>query len=113
VVISYHSLEDRIVKQFMQQEARGCICPPRTPVCICGHTPRIKLLNRKVITPTEIELKNNPRSRSARLRAAECIISQSDSYSTTKDHKFITIAKSNSWLRPVILQKSKVFILAA
>jgi 16S rRNA (cytosine1402-N4)-methyltransferase len=113
VVISYHSLEDRIVKQFMQQEARGCICPPRTPVCICGHTPRLKLLNRKVITPTETELKNNPRSRSAKLRAVECIISQSDSYSTTKDHKFITIAKSNSWLRPVILQKSKVFILAA
>jgi 16S rRNA (cytosine1402-N4)-methyltransferase len=113
VVISYHSLEDRIVKQFMQQEARGCICPPRTPVCVCGHTPRLKLLNRKVITPTEVEMKNNPRSRSARLRAAECIISQSDSYSTTRNHKFITIAKSNNWLRPASIRKSRVIILAA
>ena len=52
VVISYHSLEDRIVKQFMHQEARECICPPHTPVCICGHTPRLKLLNRKVINAT-------------------------------------------------------------
>ena len=113
VVISYHSLEDRIVKQYMHQEARGCICPPQTPVCICGHTPRLKLLNRKVIVPTETEIKNNPRSRSAKLRAAECIVSHSDSYAVTNDHNFITIAKSTAWLRPVILQKSKIILLAA
>jgi 16S rRNA (cytosine1402-N4)-methyltransferase len=112
VVISYHSLEDRIVKQFMHLEARGCICPPETPVCVCGHTPRLKLLNRKVIVPTETEIKNNPRSRSARLRAAECITPRSDGYAATKYHNFVTIAKSTGWLRPVLLQKSKVILLA-
>jgi 16S rRNA (cytosine1402-N4)-methyltransferase len=112
VVISYHSLEDRIVKQYMQREARGCICPPETPVCICGHTPRLRLLNRKVIVATETEIKNNPRSRSAKLRAAECITSHSDSYATTNNHNFITIAKSTGWLRPVLLQKSRIVLLA-
>ncbi len=113
VVISYHSLEDRIVKQFMQLEAKGCICPPETPVCICGHTPRLRLLNRKVIIPTETEIKNNPRSRSAKLRAAERITSHSDSYVATDDHDFITIAKSRVWRRPALLQKSRMVILAA
>jgi 16S rRNA (cytosine1402-N4)-methyltransferase len=112
VVISYHSLEDRIVKQYMQREARGCICPPETPVCICGHTPRLRLLNRKVIVATETEIKNNPRSRSAKLRAAESINSHSDSYATTNNHNFITIAKSTGWLRPVLLQKSRIVLLA-
>ncbi len=112
VVISYHSLEDRIVKQFMHQEARGCICPPETPVCVCGHTPRLKLINRKVIFPTETEIKNNPRSRSARLRAAECITSHSDGYAVTKDHNFVTIAKSTGWIRPDLLQKSRIVLLA-
>jgi 16S rRNA (cytosine1402-N4)-methyltransferase len=113
VVISYHSLEDRIVKQFMQQEARGCICPPETPVCICGHTPRLRLLNRKVITPTEMEIKNNPRSRSAKLRAAARITSRSDSYAATADHDFITIAKSRVWRKPTLIQKTRTFLLAA
>ena len=113
VVISYHSLEDRIVKQFLHQEARECICPPHTPVCICGHTPRLKLLNRKVIIATETEIKNNPRSRSAKLRAVECIVSHSDNYAITSGHHFVTIAKSTAWLRPVILQKSKIILLAA
>jgi 16S rRNA (cytosine1402-N4)-methyltransferase len=74
VVISYHSLEDRIVKQFMQRESRACICPPGTPVCVCGHAASLKLVNKKVITPTLEEVERNPRSRSARLRAAERII---------------------------------------
>ena len=60
VVISYHSLEDRIVKQFMQREARGCICPPGTPTCVCGHTPSLRLINKKVITPTETEIEAKP-----------------------------------------------------
>jgi 16S rRNA (cytosine1402-N4)-methyltransferase len=113
VVISYHSLEDRIVKQFMQQEARGCICPPEAPVCVCGHTPRLRLLNRKVITPTEIEIKNNPRSRSAKLRAAERITPQNDGYTATDDHDFITIAKSKGWQRPALLQRTRMVLLAA
>lgn len=71
VVISYHSLEDRIVKRFFYQESRGCLCPPGTPICICGHIPALKIVNKKIITPSPAEMKSNPRSRSARLRAAE------------------------------------------
>ncbi len=72
-VISYHSLEDRIVKHFMREESRGCLCPPEVPVCGCGHTPTLRLVNRKPISPSEAEIAENPRSRSARLRAAERI----------------------------------------
>jgi 16S rRNA (cytosine1402-N4)-methyltransferase len=71
VVISYHSLEDRLVKEFMQRESRGCLCPPNLPVCVCGHTPMLKLVNQKVIRPSATEREANPRSRSAKLRAAE------------------------------------------
>lgn len=71
VVISFHSLEDRIVKQFLQRESRDCICPPETPVCVCGHKASVRVLTRRPITPSEEEIGANPRSRSARLRAAE------------------------------------------
>lgn len=71
VVISFHSLEDRIVKQFLQRESRDCICPPETPVCICGHKASMSILTRRPVTPSEAEIQANPRSRSARLRAAE------------------------------------------
>jgi 16S rRNA (cytosine1402-N4)-methyltransferase len=71
VVISYHSLEDRIVKEFMRREASNCICPPGTIVCRCGHVPTLKLISRKVIKPSPLELESNPRSRSAKLRIAE------------------------------------------
>ena len=71
VVLSYHSLEDRIVKRFFAAERRGCVCPPELPVCVCGRNPRLRLLTRKSITPTPEEVASNPRSRSARLRAAE------------------------------------------
>ena len=70
VVLSYHSLEDRIVKRFMEAERKGCICPPAVPICVCGRLPRLRLLG-KSITPSEAELRLNPRARSARLRAAE------------------------------------------
>lgn len=73
VVISYHSLEDRIVKQFMKQETRDCICPPEIPVCHCGHVATLKLISKKVITPSHLEIASNPRSRSAKLRVAERI----------------------------------------
>jgi len=72
-VISFHSLEDRIVKQFFQEEARGCICPPRTPVCVCGRTPRLRLVTRRPIRAGLEEVARNPRSRSATLRVAERI----------------------------------------
>jgi 16S rRNA (cytosine1402-N4)-methyltransferase len=71
VVLSYHSLEDRIVKQFMLTESKGCICPPSIPVCQCGHMASLKIITRKVITPSLDEIKSNPRSRSAKLRVAE------------------------------------------
>jgi 16S rRNA (cytosine1402-N4)-methyltransferase len=71
VVLSYHSLEDRIVKRFMQAERRGCTCPPIAPVCVCGRAPRLRLVTPKGLTPGPAELAVNPRARSARLRAAE------------------------------------------
>ena len=70
-VISYHSLEDRVVKQTMAREARGCICPPRAPVCTCGHLPSLKLVVKKAVTASPGEVAENPRSRSARMRVAE------------------------------------------
>jgi 16S rRNA (cytosine1402-N4)-methyltransferase len=71
VVISFHSLEDRIVKRFFQRESRDCICPPQQPTCICGHHATLKLVTKRSVTPTAAEIAANPRSRSARLRAAE------------------------------------------
>ena len=71
VVLSYHSLEDRIVKRFFAAERRGCVCPPETPVCVCGHSPRLRLVTRPSMTPTDAEIDANPRARSARLRAVE------------------------------------------
>jgi 16S rRNA (cytosine1402-N4)-methyltransferase len=70
-VISYHSLEDRITKQFMRRAASSCLCPPGTIMCRCGHVPSLKLISRKVIRPTSLEIESNPRSRSAKLRIAE------------------------------------------
>ena len=71
VVLSYHSLEDRIVKRFIAAERRGCVCPPELPVCVCGRNPRLRLVTRPSITPSAAEIAANPRARSARLRAAE------------------------------------------
>ena len=70
-VISFHSLEDRIVKQFMRRESRDCICPPEQPVCICGHKASIKEITRRPIVASEEEIAANPRARSAKLRVAE------------------------------------------
>ena len=73
VVISYHSLEDRTVKVFFNREAATCVCPPSLPVCVCGQTPRLKIINRRVIKPSSEEVQSNPRSRSAKLRAVQRI----------------------------------------
>ena len=72
-VITFHSLEDRIVKSEMQQAARGCTCPPEFPVCVCGKKPQIRLVTRKPIVSSAAELEENPRARSAKLRVAEKI----------------------------------------
>ncbi len=69
-VISFHSLEDRRVKQFLAERARGCICPPDLPICVCGHEPEAELLTRKAIAPTPGEVAHNPRAKSAHLRVA-------------------------------------------
>jgi 16S rRNA (cytosine1402-N4)-methyltransferase len=78
VLISYHSLEDRIVKQFLRREASGCICPPGTMSCVCGHTPTVKLITKKVIVPAQSEIRSNPRSRSARMRVAERVLNDEE-----------------------------------
>jgi 16S rRNA (cytosine1402-N4)-methyltransferase len=68
--ISFHSLEDRPVKQFLAGKARGCVCPPELPVCVCGHEPEAELLTRRAVAPGPEEVEANPRSRSAHLRVA-------------------------------------------
>ena len=73
-IISFHSLEDRLVKGFMRREASNCICPPDIPVCVCHHQARLRLLTPKPVTPTPEEIAANPRARSAKLRAAETLI---------------------------------------
>jgi 16S rRNA (cytosine1402-N4)-methyltransferase len=70
-VISFHSLEDRIVKRFFAAQARGCVCPPDLPVCVCGREPSLRLLTRKAVRPSPQEIAENPRSASARLRVAQ------------------------------------------
>jgi len=70
-VITFHSLEDRIVKLAMAEAAKGCTCPPSFPVCVCGKKPLVKLISRKPIVASDIELEENPRSRSAKLRVCE------------------------------------------
>ena len=72
-IISFHSLEDRIVKQFFRQEASDCICPPALPLCQCHHQPTIKIITKKPVTPQAEEIIRNPQARSAKLRVAEKI----------------------------------------
>jgi 16S rRNA (cytosine1402-N4)-methyltransferase len=71
VVIAFHSLEDAAVKRFLANESRDCVCPPQQPVCTCGHRAQLRILTRKPVRPSAHEVAANPRSRSARLRAAE------------------------------------------
>ena len=108
VVISYHSLEDRVVKQFMQQESRDCICPPGMPACICGHRACLRLINKRVITPSLAEVQLNARSRSARLRAAERLITQNEYYGTAEGHNFPAQLSTEGRRRPALLKKLRV-----
>ncbi len=104
VVISYHSLEDRIVKQFMHQEKKGCICPPGTPSCVCRHTACLRLITKKVITPSPAEVQLNPRSRSAKLRVAERIVTQDEHYKTAERLCF-SVEVNGGWRKPALLRK--------
>jgi 16S rRNA (cytosine1402-N4)-methyltransferase len=70
-VIAFHSLEDRIVKRFIERESAGCVCPPEVPICVCGHHPRLQKITRRAVRPDAAEMDANPRARSAVLRVAE------------------------------------------
>ena len=105
VVISYHSLEDRIVKQIMQQETKDCICPPSVPTCVCEHRARLRLINKRVITPSPAEVQFNPRSRSAKLRVAERIITHDEYYGAAEEHSFSAQLNTEGWRKPALLKK--------
>ncbi|MDD5527464.1 MAG: 16S rRNA (cytosine(1402)-N(4))-methyltransferase RsmH [Patescibacteria group bacterium] len=72
-IISFHSLEDRIVKDYFREQAKDCLCPPEIPICSCGHKASLKIITKKIVLPGEEEIKINPRSRSAKMRVAEKI----------------------------------------
>jgi len=76
VVMAYHSLEDRLVKEFLRKASARCVCPPELPVCVCGHTPQLRVLTKRPLRPAPDEIQANPRSRSVRLRAAEAIATE-------------------------------------
>jgi len=105
VVISYHSLEDRIAKQFMNRESKDCICPAGIPTCVCGHSASLRLVSKRVITPSPEEVAANPRSRSAKLRAAERLILADTGPETAEGLCFSVAEGSNGWRRPVLLQR--------
>ncbi len=77
VIIAFHSLEDRIVKDYLRHEATDCLCPPRIPICVCGHKARLHIVTTKPAIPDAQEIARNPRARSAKLRAAEVLVSSS------------------------------------
>lgn len=107
VVISYHSLEDRIVKRFMQHESKDCICPTEILVCTCGHKAIIRQINKRVITPSQEEIHNNYRSRSARMRVAERVTSQEEHFNIVKKLCSATeiVTNVNGWKKPALLNK--------
>ncbi len=113
VVISYHSLEDRVVKRIMHQESQDCICPAKTPTCVCGHSASLRLVSRKAITPSAQEVKLNPRSRSAKLRVAERIVFHDVSAEATEKLCFSLADGASGWRRPVILARLRMAFLAS
>ncbi len=113
VVISYHSLEDRIVKQFMQKESRGCICPPQAMKCVCGHRASLKIVTKKIITPTPAETELNPRSRSAKLRAAERVITPTEQYEQAAEQLNCSTGTMPQGLRrPALIEKLRKTFLS-
>jgi 16S rRNA (cytosine1402-N4)-methyltransferase len=105
-VISYHSLEDRIVKHFMQKESKDCLCPPEAMTCTCGHKASLKIITRKIITPSFAEVELNPRSRSAKLRVAERIITPTEQYEQAVEQLNCSIGVvTRGWRRPALIEK--------
>lgn len=105
VVISYHSLEDRIVKNTMRRETHDCICPPELPTCTCNHSAKLRFIKKRVITPSLEEIQSNPRSRSARLRVAEHINVHDTSYKALEKLCNEMEGKTRSWRRPALLKR--------
>ena len=106
VVISYHSLEDRIVKRFMQKESKDCLCPPESMKCTCGHKASLRIITKKIITPSLGEVELNPRSRSAKLRGAERIITPSEQYEKAVEQLNCAIGFGTQGLRrPALIEK--------
>ena len=113
VVISYHSLEDRIVKQLFQRESKDCICPPEMPVCRCEHKASINIITKKITTPSFEEIEKNPRARSARLRAAERIVNPSEQYQQTVEQLNCSIGLiPTSLRRPALIEKLRKTFLS-
>ena len=112
VVLSYHSLEDRIVKQFMQREAKSCVCPPSTPVCTCDHTRTLKLVSRKVIKPTPEEVLFNPRSRSAKLRVAQRVMTPAEPYAIIENLNYLPRMDNPGWRRSALVHRIRRTFLA-
>jgi len=96
VVISYHSLEDRIVKNFLRHESAECICPPGLPQCICQHTPRLKLISKSALIPSASEISANPRSRSAKMRISERIVSGKTTRRRAASRSSVTLKASKN-----------------
>jgi 16S rRNA (cytosine1402-N4)-methyltransferase len=113
VVISYHSLEDRIVKNFMRQESRDCVCPPEAMKCVCGHKANIKIISRKIVMPSFAEVEMNPRSRSAKLRSAERLITPSEQYEQAVEQLNCSIGVvTGGWRRPALIEKLRKTFLS-
>jgi len=112
-VISYHSLEDRIVKHFMQKEARDCLCPPEAMKCVCGHKANLKIITRRIITPSFAEVELNPRSRSAKLRGAERIITPNQQYEQAVEQLNCSVGiVTQGWRRPALIEKLRKTFLS-
>jgi 16S rRNA (cytosine1402-N4)-methyltransferase len=112
-VISYHSLEDRIVKHFFQKESRDCLCPPEVLQCTCGHKANLKIITRRIITPTFAEVELNPRSRSAKLRGAERLITPTEQYEKTVEQLNCSIGiVTQGWRRPALIEKLRKTFLS-
>jgi 16S rRNA (cytosine1402-N4)-methyltransferase len=113
VVISYHSLEDRIVKHFLQREAKDCLCPPEAMKCTCGHKASVRIITRKIVTPSVAEVELNPRSRSAKLRAAERIITPTQQYEQAVEQLNCSISPVMGGLRrPALIEKLRKTFLS-
>ncbi|MFC2040019.1 16S rRNA (cytosine(1402)-N(4))-methyltransferase RsmH [Chloroflexota bacterium] len=113
VVISYHSLEDRIVKKFMNREVRDCICLPNIPECRCEHSANLRFIHRRALKPTEEEIRRNPRSRSARLRVAARITAVGGDFNPVEDPGSALNGYSNGWRRPGVVGKIRMVFAAA